>query len=196
MVVAASALLIALPTACSSDDPSSDPKDSTSASEATTTAAGAVTTAAPTTAAPTTAPVRPEVPVIPDGVSPEPDTVELPDGIYTAQVNSYDNENQSLNLNLVRINNDVFGPDGKPYLIEDLDLFTLRDLPLARNRKLFLLPDGGGWTVGEVTDTQEFFSALANRDDRPTPWDANQNSVFAISVVGGEITQVMQIFLP
>ena len=184
--------------ACSGEDKSDPSTTSTTEAES---AASSSTAAAPTTGpapttSPTTVPTRPELPPLPEGLSPEPATPELPDGIYTAQVNSYDNENVSLNLNLVNVNLDVYAPDGKPYLVEDVDPFTLRDLPLASGRRMFLLPDGGGWQTEEVDDYQDFFSAIANRQDRPTPWDVNQNSVFAITVVNQEITQAMQVFLP
>jgi hypothetical protein len=187
---------------CSSDSDADGDKGSTTSAASTASTApsgsGQSTSTAPsTTSTPvTTAPTRPELPPLPEGLSPEPATPELPDGIYTIQVNSYDNENVTLNVNLVSVNTDVYGPDGKPYLVEDLDPFTLRDLPLASDRRLFLLPDGGGWQVEEVDDYQDFFSAIANRQDRPTPWDVNQNSVFAITVVDQQITQAMQIFLP
>lgn len=189
-VTAACMAAVAL-TAAGCSDSGGGSASSTTTSKATTTAK-ATTSAKPTT----TAAVRPTSPRIPDNVSPEPSTEQLPDGTYLSMFNSYDNIDDRLNLNLVAVDPNVVAPDGTPYFVDDADPFTLRDLPLADGAKLFLLPDGGGWEPQQVTDRQTFFSALANRAERPTPYDANQNSVFAVSVVAGEISQVWQVFLP
>lgn len=187
-VVATAAAAAVVFAGCSSDK---DAKVTTTTGAPTTT-----TKPAPTTAAPVTTAVSDKVPAIPAGVAPEPSTAELPDGIYLAQINSFDEANHTLNLNLVDINTKVNGLDGKPYLVEDLDPFTLRDLPMSDGVALFLLPDGGGRQAQPVPDQRTFFWAVANRPERPTEFDANQSSVYAITVVGQRITQVMQLFLP
>ena len=185
---------------CSIIDEIAEPSKGTSTTDAevaTTKRPGGSKGGKRTTTTETTQPENLDIPTIPVGTLGEPQgATELDDGVYLAQINSFDNFAESIKINVVDIATGVETADGKAYEVVDLDPLSTPNVEIASGAPLLLLLETGEREPQPASSVSEFFSAVANRDSRPTPFLVQQDSVFSVGIVGGEAVSVTQLYLP